>query len=60
MRNLTPEGKIEIFKAIAISKILFQSFITIVAKYVVNELEKIKKYFLWNKFTPKTKHESLL
>ena len=39
IRNLTLEGKI--VKTIAISKIVFQSFITAVPKYVVNELEKI-------------------
>ena len=59
MRNLIPEGKIVIFKTKAISKIVFQSFITTVPKYVVNELEKIQKAFLWNNSTPKIKHETL-
>ena len=59
MRNLTLEGKIVIFKTKAISKIVFQSFITTVPKYVVNELEKIQKAFLWNNSTPKIKHETL-
>ena len=45
MRNLTREGKIVTFKTKAISKIVFQSFITTVPKYVVNELEKIQKTF---------------
>ena len=40
MRNLTLEGKIVIFKTIAISKIYFQSFITTVPKHIINELEK--------------------
>ena len=59
MRNLTLEGKIVIFKTKAISKIVFQSFITTVPKYVVNELEKIQKAFLWNNSTPKIKYETL-
>ena len=42
MRNITLEGKVVIFKTKAISKIVFQSFITTVPKYVVNELEKIQ------------------
>ena len=42
MRNLTLEEKIVIFKTKPISKIVFQSFITTVPKYVVNELEKIQ------------------
>ena len=41
MRNLTVEGKIVIFKTIAISKIVFQAFITTFPKYIVNELKKI-------------------
>ena len=40
MRNLTLEGKIVIFKTIAISKIYFQSFIATVLKHIINELEK--------------------
>ena len=43
MRNLTIEAKIVIFKTIAISKIVFQSFITNVPKYVMNK--KIEKAF---------------
>ena len=59
MRNLTLEGKIVIVKTIKISKIIFQSFITTVPKYVVNKLEKIQKTFLWNNSTLKIKHETL-
>ena len=59
MRNLTPEGKIVIFKTIAISKIVFQSFIITVPKRIINELEKIQKAFLWKNSTSKKKHETL-
>ena len=41
IRNLTLEGKIVIFKAQAISKIVFQSLITPVPRCIVNEFEKI-------------------
>ena len=58
MRNLTLEGKTIIFKTIAISKIIFQSFITTVPKHIVNELEKIQKAFLWKNSSPKIKHET--
>ena len=37
--------KIVIFKTIAISKIVFQAFITTVPKHIVNELKKYKKLF---------------
>ena len=59
IRKLTLEGKIVIFKTIAISTVVFQSFITTVRKYVVNELEKIQKAVLWNNSTPKIKYETL-
>ena len=44
---------------LSISKIVFQSFIAIVPKHVINELEKIQKAFLWKNSTPKIKHETL-
>ena len=45
MRRLTLGGKIVIFKAIAISKIVFQAFIKTVPRYIFNEL-KIQNAFL--------------
>ena len=54
MRNLTLEGKIFIFKTLAISKIVFQSLITPVQRLVVNELEKIQTTFLWKNYSPKS------
>ena len=59
MRNLTLEGKIVIFKILAISKIVFQSMITPVPIHIVNELEKIQKAFLWKNSSPKVNHETL-
>ena len=58
MKKLTLEGKI-IFKTIAISKIVFQAFITTVPKHIVNERKKIQKAFLWNNSSPKIKKNSL-
>ena len=59
MRNLTVEGKIVIFKTLAISRIVFQSLITPVLRHIVNELKKIQKAFLWKNSAPKIKHETL-
>ena len=59
MRKLTLEGKIVIFKTIAISKIVFQAFITNVPKHIVYELQKIQQAFFWNNSSPKIKHETL-
>ena len=44
MRNLTLDGKIIIFKT-AISKVVFQSFITTIRQHIVNELEKYRGNF---------------
>ena len=53
MRRLTLEGKIVIFKAIVISKIVFQAFITTVPKHILNELiQKIQNAFFWNNSSP--------
>ena len=57
MRNFTLEGKMVIFKTIVISKIVFPSSITTVAKHIVKEIEKIRKTFFWKNSTPKIKHE---
>ena len=59
MRNLTLEGKMVIFKALAISKIVFQSLITSISRHIVNELEQIQKAFLWKNSSPKIKYETL-
>ena len=45
MRRLTLEGKTVIFKTIAISKIVFQAFITTFPKHIFNELKKIQNAF---------------
>ena len=59
LRNLTLEGKILIFKTLALSKIIFQAFVTPIPIYVVTELEKIQKSFLWENSTSKIKHDTL-
>ena len=59
MRHFTLEGKIVIFKTLAISKIVFQSLITPVPRHIVNELESMQKAFFLKKSSPKIKHETL-
>ena len=58
MRNPTLEEKLVIYKIKAISKIVSQSYITKVAKHIVNKLVN-KRYFCWNKSTPNIKHDAL-
>ena len=46
MRRLTLEGKIIVFKTLAISKIVFLSLISEVLTEIICELETIQKTFL--------------
>ena len=59
MSRLRLEGKIVIFKTIAMSKIVFQTFLTTAPNDIVNELKKIEKACFWNKSSPTLKHETL-
>ena len=58
MRRLTLEGKIIVFKTLAISKIVFLSLISKVPTEIISELERIQKTFLWTS-KPKIKNETL-
>ena len=59
MRNLVIGGKTFFKETKAISKVIFHSLITTFPKYIVNEVEKIQKAFLWKNSAPKVKHETL-
>ena len=59
MRNLTLEGRVVVFKTLAIYKIVFLALLTKIDYQVVKELEKIQKSFLWKYSTPKIKHETI-
>ena len=58
MRNLTLEGRMVVFKTLAISKIVFLALLTRIPHEVVKELEKIQKSFLWKDSTLKIRHET--
>ena len=47
MRSLTLEGKIIVFKTLAISKIVYLSMMIKVPTEIVVELDKIQKRFIW-------------
>ena len=46
-------------KVLPLSKIIFQAFVTPIAVYVVTDLEKIRKSFLWENLTLKIKQDTL-
>lgn len=58
-RNLTLEGKIIIFKTLAISKIVFLAMILPIPKQITDEVLKIQKNFSWNNSKAKIKHDTL-
>ena len=59
MRNLTLEGKIIVFKTLALSKIVHLCLTSVVPKQIIEEIGNIQKNFLWNRSTPKIKHSTL-
>ena len=56
-RDLILEGRIVVFKSLAISKIVFQALIAPVPTHVIKALETIQTSFLWNNSNPKIKHK---
>ena len=59
MRNLTLEGKITIFKSLALSKIVYTALVIPVSLQIINEITRIQKTFIWNNSTPKIKNKTL-
>ena len=60
MRQLTLNGKIVIFKTLAISKIVYISSISSMPDCILNELKSIHINFIWNNKRPKIKHSTLI
>ena len=54
-RNLTLEGKIIILKTLALSKITFLAQVLVIPNKIIDALQQIRKYFLWNSCSPKVK-----
>ena len=48
IRNLTVQGKITIFKTLAISKVIHLALVTIVPQVIIDQLNKIQTDFIWN------------
>ena len=47
-RILSLEGKIIIFKTLAISKIVYLAFLTVIPNSLIEELQRIQKTFIWH------------
>ena len=59
LRHLSLEGKIIIFKTLAISKIVYLALLTNIPKITLTELNEIQSKFLWNYKKCKIKHNTL-
>ena len=59
MRNLSIEGKIVVFKTLAISKLVYLALLTVIPNHITDEVAKIQKSFIWHDSSPKIKHETL-
>ena len=60
MRHLTLNGKIIIFKTLAISKIVFVSYITSMPDCILRHLNNIHKKIIWDGKKAKIKHSTLI
>ena len=60
IRNLTLSGNITIFKTLAISKIVYISYLSNVPSAILDYLEIIHKKFIWRNKKPKIKHSTLI
>ena len=58
MQQLTIEGKILIFKILAISKVAHLDLVEDVPSSRIAQLDKIQRQFLWKKGNPKLKHNT--
>ena len=58
-RILSLEGKIIIFKTLAISKIVYLAFLTVIPNSLIEELQRIQKTFIWHSSRPKISHKTL-
>ena len=59
MRNLSIEGKIVVFKTLAISKLVYLALLTVIPDHITDEVTKIQKSFIWHDSSPKIEHETL-
>ena len=59
MINLSIEGKIAVFKTLAISKLVYLVLPTVIPNYITDEIAKIQKSFIWQDSSPIINHKIL-
>ena len=58
-RRLPLEGKITIFKSLALSKITHLALVKTVSSSIIDQLNKTRKNFIWNGLNPKIKNSTI-
>ena len=56
---LSLEGRIIIFKTLAIFKTVYLTFLTVIPNSLIEELQKIQNTFIWHSSRPKISHKTL-
>ena len=59
MRNISIEGKMEVFKTLDISRLVYLAFLTVIPNHMTEEVAEIQKSFVLVDSFPKIKHETL-
>ena len=59
-RGLTPAGRIQIFKSIVLSKMVYISTMLHPSKQSLDQLNLIQKDFIWRGHHPKIKHSTMI
>ena len=60
LRGLSLAGRIQVFKALALSKAVFICIMKPYSRELVDDLNEIQKDFIWRGRKPKIKHTSLI
>ena len=59
MRSLPIEGKIVVFKTLAIFKLVYLALLTVIPNHITDEVAKIQNSFTSHDSSPKIKHDTL-
>ena len=59
MRNLSIEGRIVVFKTLAIYKLVFLALLTVIPNHITEEVATIQKSFIWHDSSSKIKYKTL-
>ena len=58
-KNLTLEGKMLIFKTVALSKVTLLAQVIVIPDQIIDPLQQIQKDFLWSFSSPKVTHKTI-